>query len=186
MPVTFTETGLPGVLVVESPEFKDDRGFFTETYSQPDWAAAGFNETFVQDNLSMSRKGTVRGMHYQIEPHAMGKLVRTLTGCVFDVAVDLRKGSPTFGKWVGRTLSAENGLSLWIPPGFAHGFIALEEETLVHYKCTHVWTRDAERALFYKDPEVGIVWPTEPTHISPKDLSAPSLAEAEHNFVYRG
>lgn len=186
MAATFTKTEIPDVWVVASPVFADNRGFFTETYSQPSWAAAGFHETFVQDNLSLSRKGTLRGMHFQIAPHGMGKLVRTLTGAVFDAAVDLRAGSPTFGRWISRTLTADNGLSLWIPPGFAHGFMALEDNTLVHYKCTHVWTPAAERSLLFDDPAIGIKWPMAPLHISTKDLAAPLLAEAEYNFAYSG
>jgi dTDP-4-dehydrorhamnose 3,5-epimerase len=116
----------------------------------------------------------------------MGKLVRTLRGAIFDALVDLRRGSPTFGKWVGRELSASNGRALWVPPGFAHGFLALEDETLVVYKCTNVHTPQAERSLSYRDPSIAIRWPIEATRISPKDLEAPLLAQAEHNFVYRG
>ena len=183
MSVTFSESKIPGVLVVRTAVFRDDRGFFTETYSQPKWHEAGYKEEFVQDNLSLSSRGTLRGMHYQIEPHAMGKLIRTIRGAVYDVAVDLRKNSPTFSKWVGYTLSAENGLALWIPPGFAHGFLALEDNTTVYYKCTNVYTPQAERALAYNDPTVGIEWPIEPLHISEKDAAAPYLNQAEFNFM---
>ena len=182
-PVRFTETEIPDVLVAESRVFRDERGFFTETYSKSVWTAAGFTASFVQDNLSKSRKGTLRGLHYQLEPHALGKLVRVVTGSVFDVAVDLRRSAPTFGKWVGRTLSAENSLALWIPEGFAHGFVALEDDTLVYYKCTHVYTPEADRALLYNDPAIGIAWPIEPIHTSTKDAAAPTLAEAEYNFA---
>ncbi|HEO70526.1 MAG TPA: dTDP-4-dehydrorhamnose 3,5-epimerase, partial [Candidatus Hydrogenedentes bacterium] len=136
------------------------------------------------DNLSLSAKGTLRGMHYQIEPHAMGKLVRAITGAVFDVAVDLRRGSPTFGKWVGRMLSEGNPAAMWVPPGFAHGFVALEDHTLVYYKCTRLYAPQAERSLSYADPEVGIEWPMQPTVISPKDAEAPLLREADYNFTY--
>ncbi len=183
MSVTFSESTIPGILVVETDVFRDDRGFFTETYSQPKWHEADRTEVFLQDNLSLSSKGTLRGMHYQIEPHSMGKLIRTIRGAVYDVAVDLRKNSPTFSKWVGYTLSAENGLALWIPPGFAHGFLALEDDTTVYYKCTNVYTPHAERALAYNDPTVGIEWPFEPIHISEKDAAAPPLDQAEFNFT---
>jgi len=186
MSVKFTETEIQGVLVCETGLFRDHRGFFSETYSKTIWEEAGFMETFVQDNLSLSARGTLRGMHYQINPNGMGKLVRVLVGSVFDVAVDLRQGSPTFGKWVARTLSSENCLALWVPIGFAHGFVALEDNTLVLYKCSGMHVPEAERSLSYKDPEVGIEWPLEPTLISDKDAAAPGLKEAEYNFTFDG
>src|SRR6185436_20628412 len=127
-------TELPGILKVESPIHGDGRGFFTEIHNAERWAASGFTETFQQDNLSCSARGTLRGLHYQIQPHGQGKLVRCLRGSVFDVAVDIRRGSPSLGKWVGRTLSGANGLAMWVPAGFAHGFLALEDETIVIYK----------------------------------------------------
>lgn len=184
MPVKITETEIPGVLVVETGCFSDERGFFSEVYSDAVWTEAGFHERFVQDNLSLSAKGTLRGMHYQLEPHGMGKLVRAITGSIFDVGVDLRKGSPTFGRWVGRTLSAENRLALWFPAGFAHGFLALEDDTLVYYKCNAHHNAEAERAVSYKDPQLGVEWPFEPTIISKKDAGAPPLEHAEHNFHF--
>jgi len=184
MSVEFTKTEIADVLVVKTGQFDDDRGFFTETYSAPVWKAGGFEEIFVQDNLSRSRKGTLRGMHYQLSARGMGKLVRVVHGAIFDVAVDLRRGSPTFGKWVGRKLSAENGLSLWVPVGFAHGFVALEDETLVWYKCTDSHAPEAERSLNYNDPTVAVRWPLVPTIISPKDEQAPLLADAEYDFVH--
>ncbi|MBN2311018.1 MAG: dTDP-4-dehydrorhamnose 3,5-epimerase [Candidatus Hydrogenedentes bacterium] len=186
MPVHFSETELDGVLIVECGVFRDERGFFSETYNQDIWHAAGFTRPFVQDNLSLSVKGTLRGLHYQILPHGMGKLVRAVTGAVFDVAVDLRRGSPTFGRWIGQTLSAENGLALWVPEGFAHGFVALEDDTYVYYKCTGTHAPEAERALRYNDPDVGVDWPTAPTVISDKDAAAPLLGEVETNFTYPG
>lgn len=184
MPVEIEPTEIEDVLVVRTKVARDDRGFFSETHSKTMFREAGLDEEFVQDNLSGSKKGTLRGLHYQIEPNAMGKLVRAITGSIFDVAVDLRKGSPTFGKWVGRTLSAENRLALWVPVGFAHGFVALEDNTLVLYKCTAIHAPEAERAINYADRTIGIDWPLEPTLVSPKDAAAPPLAEAEHNFVY--
>jgi len=184
MPVKIVKTEIPDVLVVETGAVRDDRGFFSETYSSKMFEAAGFRETFLQDNLSGSKRGTLRGMHYQLEPHGMGKLVRVVSGSIFDVAVDLRRGSPSFGKWVGRVLSAENRLSFWIPSGFAHGFIALEDGSLVLYKCTNVHTPEAERALHYADPTIGIEWPFEPTLVAAKDAAAPPLDRAEYNFEY--
>lgn len=184
MPATFTPTELPGVLVVESRVFRDERGFFTEAYVRPEFEAAGIRGPFVQDNLSCSAKGVLRGLHYQLEPHGIGKLVRVVRGAVFDVAVDLRRGSPTFGKWVGRTLTGDNGLALWVPRGFAHGFLALEDGSFVYYKQTGRYAPEAERSLHYADPQLAIAWPITPTLISPKDAAAPNLANAEHNFDF--
>lgn len=186
MPVTVSRTEIPEVVVIESPCFRDGRGFFSEVHSEREWKNAGLDLQFVQDNVSQSAKGTVRGLHYQLEPQGQGKFVRVLCGAVFDVAVDLRRGSPTFGKWVGRTLSGENGLAMWIPVGFAHGFIALEERTLVYYKCTSFWAPELERSLAYNDPAVGIDWPIPMACISPKDAQAPCLEFAEYNFTYPG
>lgn len=184
MPVKITTTELPDVLLIETGMVRDDRGFFSETYSAKMFEAAGFRSTFVQDNLSQSKRGTLRGMHYQIEPHGMGKLIRVIRGAVFDVAIDIRRGSPTYGKWVGRRLDAENRLSLWVPIGFAHGFLALEDDTLVLYKCTEIHTPEAERAVNYADPTIGIAWPFPPTEVTAKDAAAPPLSAAEHNFTY--
>lgn len=184
MSAGFRETKLPGVMLVETARYEDARGSFTETYSRRTWEEAGLHEDFVQDNLSLSKRGTLRGLHYQIEPWGMGKLVRCIHGAVFDVAVDLRRDSETFGRWDGVTLSAENGHSLWVPTGFAHGFVALEDDTAVHYKCTQVYTPEAERSVLYSDPAIGIEWPLQPTLIADKDASAPLLADADYNFRY--
>ena len=184
MPVTIKPTEIESVLEVQTGLFEDERGFFSESYSKEMWHQAGFDDVFVQDNLSKSRRGTLRGMHYQIEPLGMGKLVRCVQGAVFDVAVDLRQGSPTYAKWVGRELSARNNLSLWVPVGFAHGFVALEDESLVYYKCTENHAPEAERALSYKDPTIAIEWPIEPTVVSQKDEDAPQLGDAEANFRF--
>ncbi len=182
--VEFTETELPGVYVVETPIFRDDRGFFLEAYSERTWEVGGLSERFVQDNLSVSACGTLRGLHYQLNPHGTGKLVRVISGSVFDVAVDLREGSPTFGRWVGQTLSDENHLAMWVPIGFAHGFLALENMTAVYYKCTHTYAPESERTISYKDPEIGIQWPVRPTLINSRDEAAPPLREAEHSFTF--
>jgi dTDP-4-dehydrorhamnose 3,5-epimerase len=183
-PVDFIPTELDGVYLVKGVFFRDQRGFFAETWSEPVWAAKGFHEKFQQDNLSLSARGVLRGMHYQIHPAAMGKLVRCLRGSIFDVAVDLRKGSPSFGKWIGKELSEDNGLALWVPAGFAHGFLALSDHALVHYKCTGFHAPEHERTLAYNCPKVGIAWPFTPTIVSDKDQEAPGLDHAEHNFTF--
>lgn len=181
MPVDLTPTEIGGVLEVRTKRFHDERGFFSEAYSEKVWAESGFNEIFVQDCLSKSAKGVLRGMHYQLAPHGMGKLVRVISGAIFDVGVDLRRESSTFGQWVGRELSADNGLALYFPPAFAHGFVALTDDALVYYKCTAMHTPESERAIHFADPEIGIEWPMQPTIISQKDKDAPPLAQAEIN-----
>lgn len=184
MPVTLEETPINGLLVVKTGVIHDDRGFFSEAHSRRMWAEAGFTEAFVQDNLSKSCKGTLRGMHYQLAPEGMGKLVRCVHGAVYDVAVDLRRGSPTYGQWHGLELSGENHLSFWVPAGFAHGFVALADDSLVHYKCTAHHAPDCERSLNYACPKVGIEWPLAPTIITEKDANAPMLDDVETNFTY--
>jgi dTDP-4-dehydrorhamnose 3,5-epimerase len=186
MAVTVRPTEIPAVLEIESPVHRDGRGYFTELDNTATWGDAGFRETFVQDNMSFSAKGTLRGLHYQLEPHGQGKLVRVLRGSIFDAAVDLRRGSPTYGKWIGRTLSEENARALWVPIGFAHGFLVLEDDTQVLYKCTAPWSPEAERTIVYNDPAIGIEWPIEPTSIKPRDADAPVMADAEHNFSHGG
>jgi dTDP-4-dehydrorhamnose 3,5-epimerase len=171
-------TSLPGVLVIEPRVFADGRGLFLETYAAARYAEVGVPAHFVQDNFSRSRRGTVRGLHFQ-EPEPQGKLVQVLRGVVFDVAVDIRRGSPTFGRWVGVELSDETMRQLWIPPGFAHGFCVLSEVADFHYKCTAAYRPDADRAIRWNDPDIGIAWPDfgEPL-LSPKDAAAPLLREA--------
>ncbi|HOJ31950.1 MAG TPA: dTDP-4-dehydrorhamnose 3,5-epimerase [Candidatus Hydrogenedentes bacterium] len=185
MPVEFLPTELEGVMVVRSGRADDQRGYFCELYSEKMWAEKGMHVRFVQDNLSFSHKGVLRGLHYQIEPYAIGKFVRVLRGAAFDVAVDLRRGSPTFGKWMGMILKECDSLALWIPAGFAHGFLALEDNTTMLYKGTTPHVPEAERTLSYRCPRVGVVWPFEPRIISPKDENAPDLDHAEINFTYR-
>ncbi|MDX9972530.1 MAG: dTDP-4-dehydrorhamnose 3,5-epimerase [FCB group bacterium] len=184
VPVEIEETEIEGVLLIKTPIYGDHRGYFQECYARDSWADKGFRETFVQDNLSKSCKGTLRGMHYQLSSHGQGKLVRALEGSIYDVVIDLRRGSPTFGNWFGCELSAENGHALWVPIGFAHGFIALQDDTLVLYKVTTPWAPQAERSLNYKDPRVNIQWPIEPTAVSPKDEAAPFLDAAEYDFTW--
>lgn len=184
MPVKAQPTEIPDVVLYETGIARDDRGYFQETYSTPMLAKVGLEATFLQDNVSKSRRGTLRGLHYQIHPHATGKLVRVVRGSIFDVAVDIRRGSPTFGKWVARTLTEENHLSIWIPPGFAHGFQSLEDETLVLYKCTVIHTPESERSIHYADPTLAIDWPVASPLVAPKDAAAPPLASADYNFVF--
>ena len=174
-----TPTRLPEVLLVEPRVFGDARGFFYESYNQRTVQGLGIDATFVQDNHSRSARGVLRGLHYQIQ-HAQGKLVRVTEGEVFDVAVDLRRSSPNFAKWVGEILSAENKRMLWIPPGFAHGFVVLSEWAEFLYKATDYWHPEHERSLLWNDPEVGIAWPlsAEPL-LAAKDAAAVRLADAE-------
>ncbi len=176
------ETSLPGVLVFEPKVFGDDRGFFFESFNQRVFdEAVGSHVDFVQDNHSRSMRGVLRGMHYQLNPHAQGKLVRVARGSVFDVAVDLRRGSSSFGRWVGVTLDAASQRQLWVPPGFAHGFMALEDETHFLYKTTDYYAKDCERSIAWNDPALGIDWPAlgAPPLLAPKDAAAPMLAQAD-------
>ncbi len=171
-------TALAGVLVLELDEHVDARGRFIETYRESHYAAHGITARFVQDNFSRSIRGTLRGLHFQAEPHAQGKLVSVSRGEVFDVVVDVRPGSPTLGQWLGTTLSAENRRQLWIPAGYAHGFLAVSDEADVAYKVTAEYARDAERAVRWDDPELAIAWPlTGEPLVSPKDARAPLLRD---------
>lgn len=171
-------TSLPGVLIVELDEHVDARGRFIETYRASSYAAAGIPARFVQDNFSTSVRGTLRGLHFQAAPHAQGKLVWVTRGEIFDVVVDVGRESPTFGTWVGTSLSAENRRQLWIPPGFAHGFFTVSEEADVAYKVTEEYARESERAVRWDDPDLAIAWPTaEPPLVSPKDARALTLRE---------
>ena len=166
--------------------FRDERGFFSETYNRQVLAAAGIDRTFVQDNQSLSRsKGVLRGLHFQIVPHPQGKLVRVTRGAIFDVAVDIRRGSPSFGQHVSTTLSAENWSQLWIPEGFAHGFCTLEPDTEVIYKVTDFYAPECDRGLAWDDPDLGIAWPLSETQalLSDKDRSHPRLRDLPTHFV---
>lgn len=184
MAVRIKACEIPAVLELDSDIFSDSRGFFTELYNEGALQALGFAHTFVQDNLSCSNRGVLRGLHYQLNPHAQGKLVRCIHGSIIDVAVDIRLGSPTYGQHVARELSSERGNALWVPEGFAHGFLSLEDNTHVLYKCTGPWAQGMEGTIRYDDPALGIDWTLEPTLVNEKDLDAPMLAEAQHNFVY--
>jgi len=184
MPFNFKNLEIPEVILVEPKAFADDRGFFMETYKMPDFVAAGIKGNFVQDNHSRSSKGVLRGLHYQNPPFAQGKLVRAVSGEIFDVAVDIRKGSPTWGKWVGVILSEKNKNMLYVPEGFAHGFCVLSETTDVTYKTTNVYSPQSEAGIIWNDKELNIEWPVEKPIISEKDAKWPNLREAENNFHY--
>jgi len=182
--VKFTETPLPGVILIEPRVFGDARGFFMETYRADLFKAHGIVESFVQDNHSRSARGVLRGLHYQ-EPYPQGKLVRCTRGELFDVAVDIRRGSPAFGKWYGTTLSEENKAMLWIPAGFAHGFCALTDDAELVYKATEIYHPEADRGIRWNDPEIGIDWPIADPSLSAKDAAAPLLRDAElPSFAY--
>ena len=180
------ETALPGVMLVEPVVHRDDRGFFVEVFHSGKFAAQGLELSFVQDNHSKSSRGTLRGLHTQTRD-PQGKLVRCTEGEIFDVAVDIRRGSPTFGRWVGVVLTAESFRQLWIPPDFAHGFCVLSEQAQVQYKCTTLYRPDADLSIAWNDPEIGIEWPVERPLLSDKDARAPSLAElGERLPAWRG
>jgi dTDP-4-dehydrorhamnose 3,5-epimerase len=176
-----TKLSIPDVLLLELDVYSDERGLFMETYQREKFAEVGINESFVQDNHSGSRSGVLRGLHYQIQ-HPQGKLVRVVVGEIYDVCVDLRKSSPTFGKWVGMTLAAVDNKQIWVPKGFAHGFFVLSEWAEVLYKVTAFYAPEWERTLLWNDPEVGITWPIEPGQVpiqSKRDRNGKPLAKAE-------
>ncbi len=175
---------LEGLLILEPKVFGDARGFFMETWNQRRYREAGLDASFVQDNLSQSRYGTLRGLHFQ-NPGAQGKLVSVLQGEVFDVAVDIRQGSPTFGKWHGTRLSGENKRQFYIPPGFAHGFAVLSETALFHYKCTAFYSPTDEMTLRWNDPDVGIAWPLENPMLSEKDARGLLLRGIPRERLFR-
>jgi dTDP-4-dehydrorhamnose 3,5-epimerase len=170
-------TPLPDVLLIEPKVFADERGYFEETYHRDRFRAAGIGPDFVQDNHSTSARGVLRGLHYQ-EPNGQGKLLRCAHGALFDVAVDIRVGSPSFGKWYGVELSEANRKMLWVPAGFAHGFCALADDTTLIYKCTAYYDAAADRSLRWDDPDIGIAWPVTAPLLSAKDAAAPRLKDA--------
>jgi len=180
-------TFIPGIVIIEPQVFEDSRGYFFESYHKSRYAKHGITGDFTQDNESKSAYGVIRGLHYQLEPYAQAKLVRVIDGKVFDVAVDIRENSPTFGKWFGIELSSNNKKQLFIPRGFAHGFSVLSETAIFAYKCDNVYNREAERALNFADKQLSIDWNLQKSEqiISEKDLQAPLFSEAEKNFVFR-
>ena len=173
-----TETRLPGVLLIEPKVFGDRRGYFMETFRNHEFAKAGITVDFVQDNLSFSQQGTLRGLHYQ-HPNDQGKLIQVLIGEIVDVALDIRIGSPTFGQWVAETLSAENHRSLFIPSGFAHGFCVVSETAMSFYKCSDYYAPEHEGGVLWNDPALGIPWPVEEPLLSDKDRQWPELKDIE-------
>jgi dTDP-4-dehydrorhamnose 3,5-epimerase len=179
------ETPLADLKVIEPKVFEDHRGYFLETYNREQFLQSGISSGFIQDNESMSSRGVIRGLHYQLDPFAQAKLVRVITGAVFDVAVDLRKGSPTFGKWFGKELSGENKLQMLIPRGFAHGFSVLSTTVVFAYKCDNYYNKQAERGIRFNDPFLAIDWQLsgEEWLVSEKDRMAPLFAQAEMNFI---
>ncbi|WP_226627670.1 dTDP-4-dehydrorhamnose 3,5-epimerase [Alloyangia pacifica] len=182
-------TKLQGVMVLTPRRFGDHRGFFSESYSRKAFAEAGIDIAFVQDNHSLSAKvGTVRGLHFQAPPHAQAKLVRCGKGRLFDVAVDIRKGSPTYGQWVGEELSFENGRQLMIPAGFLHGFTTLEPDTEIIYKCTDYYAPECDGAVRFDDPDIGIDWGVDLSDavLSEKDAAAPFLKDFNSPFTFEG
>lgn len=184
-PVKQMPCAIPDLLLIEFAVHADARGYFIESYNQRTFHEAGLKVDFIQDNISVSAKGTLRGLHYQLNPHAQGKLVRVTQGQVFDVAVDIRRGSPWYGQWVGVELSEENKRALYIPPGFAHGFYVQSERAQFMYKCTELYAPQVDRGIIWNDPEIGIVWPlTGELILSEKDKVRPPLREADNNFYY--
>lgn len=181
MPFSFRITKIPDVLLITPKSFSDNRGYFKETFKESDFKKFGVNCNFRQDNESFSKKGVLRGLHYQLEPMSQGKLVRVVQGSVFDVALDLRKSSSTYGNWVSEILTSDNQEIFWIPPGIAHGFQALEDSILV-YKATNEYSKDHERGIIWNDPELQIPWPNRSPQLIDRDLQFPQLKDAEINF----
>jgi len=185
MPFEFKKLNIPEIILVEPRVFNDERGFFMETYKHPDFAEIGIGEKFVQENHSKSKKNVLRGLHYQKHPKAQSKFVRCISGKIFDVAVDIRKGSPTYGKWVGEILSEENKKELYIPVGFAHGFCVLSDSAEIIYKCGFSeFSPENEGGVLWNDPALNIEWPIKDPLILQKDLDWPLLEKADNNFIY--
>jgi dTDP-4-dehydrorhamnose 3,5-epimerase len=185
MPFEFNKLAIPGPVLIEPRVFNDGRGFFLELYKHSDFAAAGIGAHLVQDNLSQSVRGVLRGLHYQRLPKAQGKLVICIRGVIYDVAVDIRRGSPHYGKWVGLEISGENRRMIYIPPGFAHGFQVLSETAEVMYKCTDEYSPGDDRGIIWNDPEINVAWPLAGPLLSGKDEKHPVLRDADHNFVFK-
>ena len=184
MPFSFIKTDIPDVVVVEPRILSDARGFFAELYKASDFKKTGIDVSFVQVNQSRSQKNVLRGLHYQLNPRAQAKLVCVLRGEVFDVAVDIRKGSPTFGKWVGEHLSDANKRMLYIPVGFAHGFCVLSAEAELMYYCSGEYAAECDRTIMWNDPVIHVAWPVTEPILSPKDSGGKLLSQADNNFVF--
>jgi dTDP-4-dehydrorhamnose 3,5-epimerase len=184
MPFEFRRLAIPDIILIIPKVFGDARGFFLEFYKHSEFSHAGIREHFVQDNHSKSVKGVLRGLHYQKNPDAQGKLVRCLSGKIYDVAVDIRKGSPSFGKWVDAELTGENNHMFYVPPGFAHGFMVLSESAEVLYKCTAEYAPASDRGIIWDDPDIGIRWPLPDPILSEKDKVHPPLRSIDNNFTF--
>ena len=178
MPFKFTPLKVPEVLLIEPVVFEDERGCFFETFKQTDFRKIGIEMDFLQDNQSESSQGVLRGLHYQLPPRAQAKIVRVVVGKVLDVVVDIRKSSPTFGKWIASELSGENNRLLFVPEGFAHGFLTLSESAVFAYKCTSEYACAAEAGIRWNDPDIGVEWPIEDVKVSDKDAALPYFASA--------
>ena len=179
-----SKTNIEGLLLIEPDLFNDGRGYFFESYNKEKYTDIGLNMNFVQDNISQSKKGTVRGLHYQVGDKAQGKLCQVISGKVLDVAVDIRFGSPTFGKHYAHVLNSEKKMQIWIPAGLAHGFSVLSDEAIFSYKCTNYYSKDHERAILYNDSELNIDWQVENPVVSEKDLKAKTIKEIGKDFIY--
>jgi dTDP-4-dehydrorhamnose 3,5-epimerase len=178
VPFVFENATPDGLVVIRPRVFPDGRGFFLESYKESDFRKAGIDARFVQDNHSSSTRGVLRGLHYQLPPHSQGKLVRALEGSVWDVAVDIRRGSPTYGKWFGTELNADDHVMVYVPPGFAHGFVTLSERAQIFYKCTCEYDKNSEAGIRWDDAELGIKWPIDNVLVSEKDRILPNLRDA--------
>lgn len=181
----FEKVYIDDLLVVQPDVFPDERGYFFESFNKERYVNGGINVSFVQDNISRSKKGTVRGLHYQVGESAQGKLCSVIVGKVLDVAVDIRIGSPTFGKYYSIELSEENKTQFWIPPGFAHGFSVLSDEAIFSYKCSNLYNKETERSILFNDETLKIDWRVETPIVSPKDLLAKKFSEIEKDFLYQ-
>ena len=184
MPFTFKKLDIPDVILIEAKSFSDDRGFFLENYKESTFFSNGIDTKFVQDNFSHSIRGVLRGLHYQKNPKAQAKLISVLNGEIFDVAVDIRKGSPTFGKWIGEILSDFNHRLLYIPEGFAHGFCVLSNKADVLYKVNNEYSPENEKGVIWSDPKINISWQISNPILHQKDQQLPTLENADNNFVY--
>ena len=178
------KTEIEGLLILKPKVFGDERGYFFESYNEDTYRKAGIDFCFLQDNISKSKKGTIRGLHYQVGNKAQGKLCKVIYGIVLDVALDIRFGSPTFEKYFSSELSEENHIQLWIPPGFAHGFSVISEEAIFSYKCTALYSKEHERAILFNDPALNINWKIDNPIVSGKDLEAPLLKDIQKDFIY--
>lgn len=178
------KTFIPDLLIIKPDVYKDDRGYFFESFNFKKYEGYGINLNFVQDNISKSKKGTVRGLHYQVPPKAQGKLCQVIKGKVIDIAVDIRFGSPSFGQHFSIELSEENHIQFWMPPGFAHGFSVLSDEAVFHYKCTEYYSKPDERSILYNDPVLNINWLVDKPVISEKDKSAQLFKNIDKDFIY--